>query len=59
MINLTGLWINENDKGQKYMKGSIGRANVLVFKNDKKEPGSNQPAYNLVIAPNDKKKGDR
>ena len=59
MINLTGLWINENTDGKKYMKGNIGQANILIFKNENKEPGSNQPDYNLVIAKNEKKKGDR
>ena len=59
MINLTGLWVNENAEGKKYMKGNIGQANILIFKNENKEPGSNQPDYNMVIAENKKKKGDR
>ena len=59
MINLTGLWLNENAEGKKYMKGNIGQANILIFKNEKKEPGSNQPDYNMVIAENKKKTEER
>ena len=55
MIELTGLWLNETKEGKKYFKGSLGGATVLVFKNEHKEPGSNQPDYKLCLAEKQKK----
>lgn len=49
MINLTGLWAGESKSGKKYMKGSLGMAQVFIFKNDKKR-SDKSPDYFLCIA---------
>jgi len=55
MIELTGLWLNKTKDGKTYMKGSIGQGTVLVFKNENKEEGSNQPDYKVCLAEKQKK----
>lgn len=55
MIELTGLWINKNKDGKTYMKGSLGQGTVLIFKNETKEEGSNQPDYRMLLAEKTKK----
>jgi hypothetical protein len=55
MIPLGGLWKQESASGKKYLSGSLGFANILIFVNDRKEPGSNQPDYTMFIAPRKKK----
>ena len=55
MIELTGLWINTDKSGKTYMKGGLGHGTVLIFKNEKKEEGSNQPDYKMLLAERTKK----
>jgi|TARA_R100000656_G_scaffold21193_1_gene18863 hypothetical protein len=55
MIELTGLWLNKDKEGKTYMKGSLGQGTVLIFKNEKKEEGSNQPDYKMLLAEKTKK----
>lgn len=50
MISLGGLWINKDKNGGTYLSGSLGRVKLLVFKNTKKEAGSNAPDYNICMA---------
>ena len=42
-----GLWLNK-EKG--YMAGSAGKQRYWVFKNDRKEEGSQQPDYRLCVS---------
>ena len=49
LISLTGLWKNTTKDGREYWSGSLGMAKLLVFPNRKKEEGSNQPDFNLVL----------
>lgn len=51
MIYLTGLWLNETSDGKKYFTGYLGQGRVMIFRNEKKRPGSNDPDYNMLIAP--------
>lgn len=66
---ISGLWLREKKNGGKMMSGSLnaealeaiqdlGPCNLLVFKNDRKEPGSKQPDYQLFIAPQEER-GER
>lgn len=56
LLNLTGLWFQKSKNGTTYMSGSIGRGiNLLVFKNTKKRPNSNDPDYHVCLAPNEPK----
>lgn len=50
LIPLGGLWLNESQDGRKYMKGYLGEAELLVFKNKFKEAGDKQPDYRLYLA---------
>ena len=54
-IKLSGLWLNQTQNGDNYFSGSLGSAKLLIFKNTFKEEGSNQPDYNLYLAPIEKK----
>ena len=54
-ITLSGLWLNKTQNGDSYFSGSLGSAKLLIFKNTFKEEGSNQPDYNLYLAPIEKK----
>ena len=54
-IKLSGLWSNQTQSGDSYLSGSLGSAKLLIFKNTFKEEGSNQPDYNLYLAPVEKK----
>lgn len=50
-LNLTGLWLQKTKDGTPFMSGSFGRGiNLLVFKNTKKRPNSNDPDYNVCLA---------
>lgn len=33
MLQVTGLWLNEAQSGEKYMIGYLGNMRVLIFKN--------------------------
>jgi len=38
MIRLCGLWLNQKaDGGDKYFKGKLGTASILIFKNKHKK----------------------
>jgi hypothetical protein len=50
MIKLTGLWLNKTKAGKSYMSGTLGGAKVMIFKNDFKKDGDNQPDYNVFVA---------
>lgn len=58
MIRMTGLWINKNDEGKTHMAGNVGGVRYLVFKNERKRDGKNDPDYYLCVAEN-KKREDR
>jgi hypothetical protein len=49
LIELCGLWLNENTKGTKYFSGTMGNAKVLIFRNTKKAEGSKEPDYRLFV----------
>lgn len=55
MLNITGLWENTSKAGETYYSGNLGNVKILVYKNNKKEPGSKQPDWNLCIAEKEKK----
>ena len=54
MVKITGLWQNEDKKGNKYLSGSMGSAKVLIFKNNYKEQDKH-PDYIMYLAPQKKK----
>ena len=49
MLKLSGLWVNTDKNGKKYMVGYLGQQRVLIMKNNFKEE-ENQPDYNLYVA---------
>lgn len=55
MFKVTGLWLNKDSKGNSYMSGNIGGIRVIIFKNDYKEEGDNQPEYEMFFAEQKKK----
>ena len=50
MVGLGGLWKQTSNAGIDYLSGSFGNAKMMVFKNTKKEDGSNQPDYYMKLA---------
>lgn len=46
---LGALWIKTGTKGE-YMTGNIAGQAVVLFRNDKKEPGSKQPDWRVLKA---------
>ena len=57
-IRLGGLWLNTSKSGIKYMSGSFGFAQILVFKNDNKQK-DNDPDYTICIAEKPQKENGR
>jgi len=57
LVRASGLWLKDGKRG-KFMTGQTSEpipegAKLLVFKNDRKEPGSTAPDYTLHFAPPD------
>ena len=48
-VSLGGLWQQTDRNGRKYLSGSLGFARMLIFPNNKKTEGSNQPDYNMML----------
>lgn len=46
---LGALWIKTSAKGE-YMTGTINGEPVVLFRNDRKEPGSKQPDWRVLKA---------
>jgi hypothetical protein len=51
-IKLTGLW--QNEKGN--LTGALGGGKIVIVKNHRKEPGSRQPDYEMLIVKQEPKK---
>lgn len=47
--DLGALWLKESTRGV-YMTGTVNGVPVVVFKNDRKTPGSNQPDWRVLKA---------
>ena len=45
---LGALWIKNSKTGTVYMSGKIGDQEVVIFRNDKKVEGSNQPDWRVL-----------
>lgn len=56
MVRLTGLWKNKSGKGTDYLGGKLGAANILIFKNTKKQ-GEKDPDYIMYAAQPKKQQG--
>jgi hypothetical protein len=53
LVRASGLWLKEGKRG-KFMSGHTSEAipdgaKLLIFKNDRKEPGSTEPDYVLYF----------
>jgi uncharacterized protein (DUF736 family) len=44
---LGALWLRESKDGRKYLSGKTGDQEVVVFKNDHKQPGERTPDYRV------------
>ena len=55
MERICSLWINKTKDGVTYLSGEWTSypkpVKVLIFKNDKKRPGSKDPDYTFMLAP--------
>ena len=49
LTKIGGLWLKDGKKG-KFMSGSIDGKNVLIFKNNRKQPGEKYPDYEVFIS---------
>tara|TARA_R100001086_G_scaffold249913_1_gene191792 strand:- start:1698 stop:1946 length:249 start_codon:yes stop_codon:yes gene_type:complete len=45
---LGALWIKTSKAGAVFMSGKIGDQEVVIFRNDKKVEGSNQPDWRVL-----------
>jgi len=45
---LGALWIKTSKTGAVYMSGKVGDQEVVIFRNDKKVDGSNQPDWRVL-----------
>lgn len=58
LVRASGLWLKDGKRG-KFMSGETSEAipagaKLLIFKNDRKQAGSNEPDYTLFfVAPED------
>ena len=50
LVELFALWKNTSQSGETYLSGNLGNSKVLVLKNNRKEPGDNQPDYRVFVA---------
>jgi len=55
MIKASGLWLNEGADGIKFFSGNLGGVRVIIFKNNYKKEGSNEPDYNMYFDEQKKK----
>lgn len=56
LVPLGGLWLNETQDGRrKYMKGYLGEAQVLIFKN-KFKAEDKHPDYRMYLAKGEPRK---
>lgn len=53
MVNVTGLWLSTDRKGDKYMAGNCGSLRYWIFKNQNKKKDSD-PDYLLKLSQNNK-----
>jgi len=66
LVELCGLWKKQSKSGNTYLAGRIkenteiqNNMKVLVFRNQHKEEGSNQPDYRVMIAPYEEDRAPR
>ena len=53
-IKLGGLWANKSKDGVDYLTGKLSpTVKILIFKNNYKQPGDNQPTHVMYLAPID------
>ena len=53
-IKMTGLWLNKSSDGQTYLAGRLSPTlKLLIFKNNYKKEGDNQPTHFMYLAPAD------
>lgn len=55
LVKISGIWVNKDKNNRTYLTGQLGGARIVILKNDFREDGTNQPNYNLFIAPFQKK----
>lgn len=52
-MKIGALWLKENEKG-KFMSGEIdlitSKVSIVVFRNENKKEGSNQPDYDIILS---------
>jgi hypothetical protein len=65
MNKVTGLWVSKTANGVTYLSGKIdaealkaftGTGRLMIWLNDKKEPGSKSPDYRVTFAPDEEQK---
>jgi len=41
------LWIKTSSQGREYFTGDVNGERIIVFRNDRKEPGSKRPDFSI------------
>jgi hypothetical protein len=58
LVILGGLWKNTDRNGGTYLSGRLTpTCRIMVFRNTRKEEGTKQPDYHVVLAPITQERG--
>jgi len=55
LIEIGGLWLRKSKKGETYMEGPLGNAQLVVLPNQWKNPDDKRPDYRMFVRPRPKK----
>jgi hypothetical protein len=55
-LYLTGLWERRSKGGARYLTGKLGRARLLLFRNERKQSDAS-PDYSVFLVPDDRDVG--
>ena len=58
LLKMMGLWVSQDKNGNDYFSAPYTHGTkILIYKNTYKKEGSNEPDYNVYIAPKAEKTG--
>ena len=56
LLKLMGLWVSQDKNGNDFFSAPYTNGTkMLIYKNTYKKEGSNEPDYNVYVAPKKKK----
>lgn len=50
LVLIGGLWLHKDHEGRHFLSGSLGIAQLFVFKNKFKKEGDKYPDYRIYVA---------